>query len=42
MIGNSALCHIYEVQELAKGKKIFTTRYVTGKGQVFDIFGAQS
>lgn len=33
---------IYEVQELAKGKKIFTLRYFTGKDQVFDIFGVQS
>lgn len=33
---------MYEVQELAKGKKIFTLRYFTGKDQVFDIFGVQS
>ena len=33
---------MYEVPELAKGKEIFTIRYFTGKGQVFDIFGLQS
>lgn len=33
---------MYEVQELAEGKKDFTTRYFTGKDQVFDIFGLQS
>lgn len=29
---------IYEVQELANGKKIFIMKYFTGKGQMFDIF----
>ena len=33
---------IHEIEELAKGKKVFTIRYFTGKGQVFDIFGVQS
>lgn len=41
MIG-TVLHVIYEIEELAKGKKIFTIWYFTGKGQVFDIFGVQS
>lgn len=33
---------MYEFQELAKGKKSFSIRDFTGKGQVFGIFGLQS